>query len=280
MNHYRTLGLVLAAMLSAPLSASAASYEWTFNNGTLGDAFALGTMQAVGSTVPNIIDTNGTTIPHIGGAPAKVLSVPVFNNDADGFNLALNATGPNGTGLYVNQYTFIFDVYSPGAANWRALIQTDPTNASGNDADWYIANDNSLGIAALGYTAADIIQQETWYRIALAVDLSEGRVTYYVDGVPVFQGFSGIKDGRFALYSNVDPGDDVRLFNEGDTSGNYTNEMYINSVAFVDREMTEVELGELGAPKATGILVPEPATGILALTGLVLPFLRRRRFAS
>ena len=124
----RTHAMVRLAALLA-LDAPAATYEWTFNNGNLNDAFLQGTMQAVGATVPNIIDTNGTTIPHIAGVQARVLSVPAFTDPADGFNLSLDSSGPNGlNGLFINQYTFIFDVYSPGVANWQAFFQTNPDN--------------------------------------------------------------------------------------------------------------------------------------------------------
>jgi len=256
-----------------------ATYEWTFNNGNLNDAFAQGAMEGVGGTVPAFATTNGTTIPHIGGVQARYLSVPSFTLPTEGFNLTLAATGPNGNGAYVNQYTFIFDFYSPGLPNWQALFQTDPENTTtnNNDADWYVAPDGALGIGALGYSTVGAIQQETWYRIAFAADLSLGRVSYYIDGVQVFQSVLGVVDGRFALYSNLDAGSDVRLFNEADGSGVYTHEMFINSIAFVDREMTAEELGILGAPNAVGIFVPEPGSGLLVLTGLLAPLLRRQR---
>ena len=279
MNKHRASWLLLAAVGIVPAALPAATYEWTFNSGNLDDAFVQGTMQAVGATVPNIIDTNGTTIPHIGGVPARVLSVPAFTAPEDGFNLTLAASGPNGGGQYINQYTIIFDIYSPGAPNWHALFQTDPENttASNNDADWYVAPDGALGIGALGYSAAGLIQQETWYRIAFAADLSLGRVTYYIDGIAVQQSGLGVLDGRFSLYSNADAGADLRLFNEGDTSGVYTHAMYVNSVAFVDRELTATEVGDLGGPTAGGIIIPESSMGLLVATTLALPLSRRRR---
>lgn len=272
--------LALAATLAFPIVVQAASYEWTFNNGNLNDAFVQGTMHAVGATSPNIIDTDGTTIPHINGVPAKVLSVPAFTAPEDGFNLSLDKSGPNGGGAYINRYTIIFDLYSPGASGWQALFQTDPENttATNNDADWYIAPDNSLGIGELGYTAANAMPQDTWYRIAFAADLSIGRVTYYINGFPVFQTFNGGLDGRFALYSSADDGDDLRLFNEGDTGAVYTHQLYVNSIAFVDEEMTDAEISNLGGPNALGILIPEPGTSILALTGLGAFLVRRRRY--
>jgi len=103
-------------------------------------------------------------------------------------------------------------------------------------------------------------------------------MSYYVNGTQVAtgsQGGSGV-DGRWSLNSNLDPGADLLLFNEGDTSGNYTHELYVNSVAFVDTAMTSGDLAALGGPKAIGILVPEPATaGLLALGCSWLLFRRR-----
>jgi hypothetical protein len=46
------------------------------------------------------------------------------------------------------------------------------------------------------------------------------------------------------------------LFNEGDGSGIYTHELYVSSVAFADRVLSENEIAGLGSAKATGIFVP------------------------
>jgi hypothetical protein len=266
---------ILLALIALPALAPAASYEWTFNDGTLADSFGNGTFAPVGASVPNVVTTNGGTIPHIGGVPAKVLNLPAIASQSDGFNLALNATGPNGGGAYVNQYSIIFDLYSPGAPNWQALFNTDPDNT--NDADWYIAPDSSLGIGDLGYSAVNAVQQDAWYRLAFTADLGAGRVTYYVNGSQAFQRTGGsLLEGRYSLYSNLDVGPDVRLFNEGDSSGVYTHDLFVNSVAFVDRELTAAEAGALGGAKAAGILVPEPASGMLALLGLAGLAARRR----
>jgi hypothetical protein len=269
---------VLASLAILSCAAGAANYEWTFNDGTLGDSFLNGTMAPVGGTITGIIDTDGGSVPHIGGVPARVLSVPAFTDPLDGFNLTLAATGPNGGGSYVNQYTFIFDIYSPGAPNWQALFQTDPTNASANDADFYVAPDGAIGIGGLTYSAASLFQQNTWHRVAFTIDSGTGVATFYLDGVQVAQRIGpSLLDGRFALYSNVDPGDDLRLFNEGDASGVYTHALFVNSVAFVDRELTAAEMSALGGASAEGILVPEPASGLLMLGAIGAWSLRRRR---
>jgi len=270
MNIQRHLLAFSLSWLACPALLGAASYEWTFNGGNLNDAFAHGSMTAVGATTTNIVTTNGTTLPHIGGVPAQVLSVPAFTSALDGFNVAFNATGGNGgSPEYINQYTFLFDLYSPGAPGWQALFNTNPANA--NDADWYVAPDNALGIGGT-YSSPNAFPQDAWTRIAFAADLAANRMTFYVNGTQVAQSLGGsLFDGRWALYSNVDAGDDVRLFNEGDASGDYTHQLFVNSIAFVDRELSAEEVGALGGANAVGILVPEPGIGAfcgLAIAGL------------
>jgi|WetSurMetagenome_2_1015567.scaffolds.fasta_scaffold161663_2 hypothetical protein len=246
--------------------ALAADYEWTFHNGDLSAALGPGIMTYADTQTPTLATfgtTDGTTVPNIGGLPASYLHFPQLPSPANGFNLEFTATGPNGGGAYVNQYTFVMDLLSPGSMNWTALFNTDPSN--GNDADFYVAPDGSVGIGALGYSSAGLINAGTWYRIAFAV--GAGGTAYYVNGNPVFSGSAPPVDGRFSLYSNLDPGADLRLFNEGDASGNYTHELYVNGVYFADRPLSAAEIGALGGPNALGIVVvPEP--GAWALVGL------------
>jgi hypothetical protein len=163
---------------------------------------------------------------------------------------------PNGGGDYVNQYTFIWDVLLPADINWMPFFNSDPGN--GNDADFYVSNNGALGIGALGYSANGLIQAGTWYRVAFAANLSAGKVTFYLNGDPVRTRTGGsLRDGRHALYSERDAGPDVRLFNEGDTSGNYTHEVLLNSLFFTDRTLSADEIKALGGPTAAGIAVPK-----------------------
>jgi len=200
------------------------------------------------------------------------------NDPTLGYLLNFAASGPNGGGSYINQYTFILDVLIPGPLDWTPFFNTDPGNGSGNDADWYLASDGSLGIGALGYTATGLIQPSTWYRIGFTADLGAGDVRYYVNGTRVFTRTGGsLLDGRFSLYSNADSGPDLLLANENDTSGNYTHAQIYSAVAFVDQTLSDAQFAALGGPNATGIyVVPEPGTlALLGLGGLV--FLLRRR---
>jgi hypothetical protein len=62
--------------------------------------------------------------------------------------------------------------------------------------------------------------------------------------------------GRWSVSSNEDSGPDLLLFNEGDTSGVYTHELYCASVAFADRILGGAEIAALGGPKVGGTFVP------------------------
>lgn len=271
--------LIVSTALLCGGAARAADYEWTFNGGDLSVSLGSGSLSYADTNTPGSTSfqtTDGTTVPHIGGQPAAFMRVPALTDPASGFQISLDASGPNGGGAYINQYTFIADLYSPGAANWQAIFNTDPDN--GNDADFYVADDGSLGIGALGYSAAAMFQQNTWYRVGFAADLGAGVVTYYVNGQVAFtRTGASLLDGRFSLYSNADTGPDVRLFNEGDGSGVYTHEFLVNSLVWSDRTFSDAEMLALGAPNALGILVPEPSTWLLGGLGLLVLWFGRRR---
>ena len=101
-----------------------------------------------------------------------------------------------------------------------------------------------------------MISSNTWYRIGFTADLTAGTLAYYVNGASVESGtLSGELDGRWSLYSNADPGPDLLLFNEGDASAVYTHEMYVHSVALIDRTLTASEMSALGSPRSEGIFV-------------------------
>lgn len=262
--------------------AQAATYEWGFSSGLSAD-LGSGTMTYGGGTaaLTTFGTTDGSTVPHIGGSPATYMSfpqwpTPAVNDPSLGYLLNFAASGPNGGGSYINRYTFVFDVLFPGSLDWAPLFNTEPGNS--NDADWYAASDGSLGIGALGYSAAGVIQPNTWARIGFTADLGAGDVRYYVNGARVFaRTGASLLDGRFALYSNADAGPDVLIANEGDTSGNYTHAQIYSALAFVDQTLSDADFLALGGPNANGIfVVPEPST--LALLGLGgLAFLLRRR---
>lgn len=267
---------LLALLLASALPVSAATiYEWTFDAGNLSAATGNGTMATAGSASVSFATTNGTTVPHIGGVAAGYMSVPSFTAGANGLLLTFANSAANGGGAYLNQYTILMDVYSPGASGWQALMNTDPTN--GNDADWYISNTGALGIGALAYSPAGAVTQNSWHRLAMAADLGAGMVKYYVDGTLVgTRTGASLLDGRFAIFTNTHAGADLLLFNEGDSSGSYVHPLLVNSIAFTDQALGDSAIQTLGGASSNGIMVPEPASAFLGAIGL-LALLRRRR---
>lgn len=240
-------------------------YEWNFANGNLSPALGNGVLAyADGVTTSNLTvfgTTDGTTIPHIGGKPAKYFRAPAFTSINNGYTVTFANSPPNGGGAFINQYTMVFDILLPSPINWFPFFNTNPSNASGNDADFYIAPDGSVGIAVIGYSVAGIISANTWHRVVFAADLAVGTVAYYLNGAPVFTGNAPM-DGRHAIYSNADAGHDLVLFNEGDPSGIYTHIVYLSSFCFTDRTMSAAEIAALGGPKARGVLTPAPSINL------------------
>lgn len=279
-----SLSAVAALVCSlSPLSTSAASYEWTFNTGDLASSLGNGAMAYADVATPGLTSfgaTDGSTVPHIGGIPANYLHVSILPALANGYLLTFNDTAPNGGGSYVNQYTVVMDILRPTPlGSYAAIFQTNPGNSSGNDADFYLHSNGGIGIGT--YSSAGTIAPNVWNRVAFVLNVQSGvttNISFFVNGTQVHGRAADALDGRWSLYSNLDAGADLFLFNEGDTSGNYTGEWYVNSIAFVDRNLSAAELLGLGGAKAEGILVPEPATlSLVALGLLAVASLRARR---
>ena len=231
-----------------------AVYEWDFSDGNLAPSIGRGIFSYADGTISSNLTsfgvTDGVSVPNINGTPAAYLFAPSFSDNGNGYYLTFPDSAPNGGGQYINQYTLIMDVFLPSPLSWCALFNTSVANA--NDADFYIDPNGAIGIGDIGYSAAGAVQADTWERIAVAADLAAGVVNYYVNGSLVCSGTAGL-DGRFALYSNFNPGPDLLLFNEGDNSGVYTHALYLSSLYFLDRTLTAAEIQAVGGPKASGI---------------------------
>lgn len=269
--------LAVAGLLVAAAQATAASYEWTFNNGDLSASLGGGIMSYADGATPGLttFGTTGGGVPNIGGQAANYIHVPGFTAAANGYKLELANSGPNGGGSYINNYTLVFDVMIPSPWPLDYIVpffNTNPDNV--NDGDFYLYGDGEIGIGANGYSAAGVVSPDTWTRIAFVNNGTS--LSYYVNGSFVGSQGTGVGvDGRWSLTSNLDSGADVLLFNE--PTGLYTHELYLNSLAFVDHAMSASELSGLGGPNAAGILVPEPGTLSLLLLGVGAVVWRSRR---
>jgi len=245
------------------------AYEWNFAGGDLTPSLGDGVMTYADGAATSNLTTFGVTgafPPDIHNETAHYMRVPAFTHPANGYHVSFTGSVPNGGGVYINQFTMIWDLLIPGPLNWTPLFNTNPENA--NDADFYVDAAGAVGIAAIVYSAAGVFQPDTWHRLAFAADLGTGQVSYYLDGQPIATGSAGL-DGRHSLYSSIDPGPDLLLFNEGDGSGVYTHELYLSAFHVTDRTLTPEEVETLGGPDANGILAtPGPLVVEIRLTDL------------
>jgi hypothetical protein len=259
-------------MLLSACGVLAGQFEWDFN-GNLSPSIQSGGTAVMdyfnaASQANTTFGTTGGAIPNpAGGATGYAYfagnSIP---GGLGGYTIGYTGVPANGGGAYVNTYTMIWDVYIP-SLNWTALMNTAPNHA--NDADFYVAPDGTVGIGSLGYSANPVVAAGQWSRIAFVQDQAQNRSAYYVNGIQVFSGAAGSLDGRFSLYTGSDPAPQLVILGEGDTSGNYANDLYLSAYYFTDTALSDATLAGLGGVQAGGIVVPEPASiGLVALVAL------------
>jgi hypothetical protein len=271
--------ITLLLSLGVPARAGVTG-QWEFN----GD-FSAATGAAIvpqGIAIANSVfgTTTALGVPNIGGVVAQVMRFPVMPTSADGYKMfpgaAANGSYSSGD---VNKYSLVMDVLYPTASDntYRALFQTQASN--GNDADFFIGDGTTTpqpnGIGISGYYHGTILP-DTWYRIALVVDLDTlaGTPTYYkyINGTLV--GSQELRNTRFAPWS-LESGNPSWIFSDNDGE---TALGYVNSVQFSDYAMTAAQIAFLGGPSADGIMViPEPASGLLLGAGLILLIARGMR---
>lgn len=161
----------------------------------------------------------------------------------------------NGGGGFVNQYTLIMDLYIPGSelVSFYGLYNTNDCN--NNDSDAFLLRDSETGNRGLGISGdyeGEFVPDQ-WQRVIIAVDLTAGLMSKYIDGVFVGDTAVGGVDGRFALYTATDNRATLLLTDDGGESGSG----FVSSIQFRNYTVTADEAANLAAPTlATNI----PAT--------------------
>ncbi|MCZ6795057.1 MAG: hypothetical protein O7J95_15750, partial [Planctomycetota bacterium] len=158
---------------------------------------------------------------------------------------------PNGGGEFTNQYTVIMDVMFPAGAlaksGWADLYQTNTSNA--NDGEWYVRNaDRGIGISG---NYGGTIEDDTWYRVALSVDLVAGTYTSFIDGVEAQQNTGLGLDGRFSLYTVLNGVmEGILIFSD---ENDENSEGFVNSVQVRDVALSPGAITAFGRASAAGI---------------------------
>ena len=139
----------------------------------------------------------------------------------------------NGGGSKVNEYTLQFDFKIPANGVWHTFFQTDINNS--NDGDFFINTSGNMGVAAVGYSAYQIIPNE-WYRLIISVKNGD-HFTYYLDGEMVLNGNIQAIDDRFSL-ENL-----LLVFADEDGED---SEIYCSELAIWDQALSSEQAAELG----------------------------------
>jgi hypothetical protein len=79
-------------------------------------------------------------------------------------------------------YTLLWDVRIADYSNYHPLLQTTVDNNDG-DGDVFI---NKSGAVGLGGYSSTLVPQNTWSRIVVSVDVSAEIVSFYLDGLKIF----------------------------------------------------------------------------------------------
>lgn len=262
--------LALSILLLAPaLHAADLAGLWEFNNpANLGQATVGPNLTVVGAAPAHslsLADSSGVTL---GGV------ITTVGGTANRLSVAHGIPGNGGSSTYVNEWSVLFDVFSPAASrsSWRSLFQTNAGN-SNNDGDYFIRNSNdTLGTADLGYTGS-AINDSIWTRLVVTVNLGttnpEDSIRAYING-SLFHTHNDLAlNGRYSL-------DPVLLFFADDNSENAS--LHVGTVALFNGALSATEVSALGNSLVN---VPEPSTGLLALAGTVaVGAIRRRRSGS
>jgi hypothetical protein len=251
--------------LSVYESTAKLTGQWDFNNGdlkaTVGNDLEYGSEDVQNGTLFGTTTSLG--IPDIAGKEANVMAVADFN-PTPGYIMKHGAEA-NGGGEYVNQYTLIMDLLLPSSSGgqYKTFLQTAAGN--NNDADFFINPSNGIGISA-NYQGK--IENDTWTRVALAVDLSgpgpSPIVAKFINGVKVGEQILGDgRDGRWSLntVTNAD-WPYALLFADNDTDNSL---MYLNSVQFYSGRLSDATIAAMGAPASDSL--PQPVTESPTLTG-------------
>jgi len=224
---------------------------WDFENGDL--AATVGTDLGYLGGADQLVQFGTTTqlgIPDIGASPAHVMSFSNFTL-FDGIQM-FHGLEANGGGAYVNRYTLILDMLWPASSMnvYRSIFQTYDYNT--NDGDFFVGDENGIGISGV-YDGQ--IEADTWYRIAISVDLVDAKMDKYINGVLVgSQTLSSGIDGRWSLF----PANEQRALLLFTDDNDETAPGYVNSISIISCPLTAAEVATFGGPSAQGIGLYSP----------------------
>ena len=213
---------------------------WEFNNSANIVQATVGTNLTVVGTAPSFSATLSDGSKTLTGAITTVLGTA-------NRLIMPNPKGGNGGGSFTNEYTLLFDIFTPVSArsSWRCLMQTNSANT--NDGDYFIRNnDDKIGVSSpLGYSGS-AIAEGSWSRLVLVFDvnatLTASTCRAYING-SLFHthNFTGGRDGTYGLESTL------LLFCD---NSNENASLNVGAVGYWGKLLSAAEITALGAAGA------------------------------
>lgn len=254
--------ILIALGVAAVSNAALITAQWDFNgnlNATLG-ANALQPSERLDGNEATAPATTEFLSDTIDGNPADVMRW-TNNEFGNAYLIARTNQGPD-FGFYRNAYSIAMDIrteYNGTGQAWNSLAGTNFDTY--NDGDFYIrygaldANNEYTARLGIGSYGSNTFLPNRWNRIVITVDASNtvDGMKFYVNGTLLNSRSGGGLDGGWSLYTTADVTPWMILFGEGDSSGNYTQPLLVNSVAFYNDVLPDSEVAALGGPSAAGI---------------------------
>ena len=248
--------------------ASSVTGQWDFNVGNLMATVGKDLEYFDGAGSTSNLTAFGTCssfgLPLINGVDAQIMMVPggagVNGNNNFGYIMD-HQIAPNGGGNLVNQYTIIWDMYSP-VSGVIPFFNCQNTNNAPADGSLFLQN-GTMGQGTGGYGMPGIpggVIPTGWHRLAFAVDLSQNLITKWVDGVKA-QDWNSVANGLDAARRAWQH--TVLLFADGD-GDDHDATVYVDSIQVSVGKRSDAYMEALGGPSGSGIpvYVEAPATSL------------------
>lgn len=210
------------------------------------------------------------------------------------FPLRANGTNNGSPAAKLNRYSIVMDVLVPGTSfgGSKNHINFFQPRASADGS--LFLREPSQNIGGAIYSAQNTFQPDTWYRLALVMNLDAAsnvpRYESFLNGQKVgeiiwdtivvendrddaLKNRDLIVDGAWSVGSAFDTHPSLSsslsaffLFNDND---NELGELYVANLQFRDSALTTTEVAQLGSATGGIIAVPEPASIVIAGSALL-----------
>ena len=249
---------LICMLLTAGTASAQVSTQWNFD-GDLSSFFGNAALDYNSPPTRDKVtfgDAASLAGPTPDGGNPNVIAIDYFPDSDDA--LICRHDAPAGGGVFVNEYTLIWDVYIPQSSfdNYQYLGLYNTNCCNGNDADHFVRlSDGGFGVDDLGF--AGRIDPDTWHRLAVTFEVEGGSVTHrrYIDGVLVATEVTDI-DGRFSIYPASDP-NNPWFHILADNNGEMAPAVF-SSIYFADWAWAPAQFETLGCVNANGATSPGP----------------------